>query len=286
MSADVRHVRHFSRKSLPLSARRENMNDQAASAAATLSELQLPAHCPNGLELAVSREPLYDALREFARTIQNPFEIGDVLYHLNDTVSDVLRAAGAGIMLGTEGNLQFVTASDARVSQAERLQDELDAGPCHEAFTGGRRVIIADLRAEDRWPEFTTQVIGLGLHAIAALPMKAFGEVIGALNVYRDEPGEWSEEDLDAGELLSAVASGYILNAQRLQASQRLAEQLQIALDSRVIIEQAKGILAAKLGTDPDSAFNLLRRHARSANRKLHDVANDVVRNGLEIPPD
>jgi len=234
----------------------------------------------------VSREPLYDALREFARTIQNPFEIGDVLYRLNDTVSDVLRAAGAGIMLGTEGNLQFVTASDARVSQAERLQDELDDGPCHEAFHEGQRVVMGDLSADDRWPGFCTQVTALGLHAMAALPMKAFGEVIGALNVYRDTPGEWSEEDLDAGELLSDIASGYILNAQRLQASQRLAEQLQMALDSRVIIEQAKGILAAKLGTDPDSAFSLLRRHARGANRKLHDVAQDVVKNGLEIPPD
>jgi GAF domain-containing protein len=234
----------------------------------------------------VSREPLYDALREFARTIKNPFEIGDVLYRLNDTVSDILRAAGAGIMLGMEGNLQFVTASDARVSQAERLQDELDDGPCHEAFKRGQRIEIADLAHDDRWPEFSSQVRGLGLHAIAALPMRAFGEVIGALNVYRDTPGEWSDEDLDAGELLSDIASGYILNAQRLQASQRLAEQLRIALDSRVIIEQAKGVLAAKLRTDPDSAFNLLRRHARGTNRKLHDVARDVVTSGLEIPPD
>lgn len=234
----------------------------------------------------MSREPLYDALREFARTIQNPYEIGDVLYRLNDTVSDIMCAAGAGIMLGHEGNLQFVTASDARVSQAESLQDQIGDGPCHEAYRGGERVIIDDLSADRRWPGFSAQVTALGLHAIAALPMRAFGEVIGALNVYREAPGAWSAEDLDAGELLSDIASGYILNAQRLQASQRLAEQLQIALDSRVIIEQAKGVLAAKLGTDPDSAFNLLRRHARGVNRKLHDVATDVVKGGLEIPPD
>lgn len=230
---------------------------------------------------------LYVALREFAQTITNPFEIGDVLYRLNDTATDILEADGSGIMLvDGRGDLQFVTATDSRTAQVEALQDSLGDGPCYEAFRMSKRNIIEDLGDIDRWEDYPEQAMGLGFHSIAALPLRAHGETLGALNVYREAAGAWSDEHVEAAELLADIVSGYILSARRLEASQALAQQLQIALDSRVIIEQAKGVLAARIGIDVDMAFDVLRRFARSRNALLHDVARRVVHEALEIPAD
>ena len=226
----------------------------------------------------------YSALREFAQTISNPFEIGDVLYRLNDTATDILEADGAGIMLmDGAGELQFVTATDSRTAQVEQLQDALGDGPCYQAFRTSKRTLVEDLAAVDAWDDLPERAMELGFGSIAGLPLRAHGQTIGALNVYRNQTGKWSDEHVEAAELLADIVSGYILSAQRLEATRALADQLQIALDSRVIIEQAKGALSVRLGTDVQAAFDLLRRYARGRNLHLHDVAHRVVHEGLDV---
>lgn len=228
---------------------------------------------------------LFDALVDFTETIANPFEVGPVLYRLTDTVIDVLHVDGAGVMLADPGaELHFVAASDARAEKAERFEDRTHEGPCFEVWRTGEPVTVGDLRNSDRWQDYAEHALNLGVVAVASWPLQAHGQRIGALNVYSESVRAWPAEEIQAGSVLAAMASSYILNANRLAASQQLAQQLQHALDSRVIIEQAKGVLSHQHGIAMQAAFDLLRRHARNHNARIHDVATAIVEGHLTLP--
>ena len=224
------------------------------------------------------------AFADYARTIANRYEIADVLYRLTDQVVEVLGVDGAGVSIADrDGDLQFVTATDEQVTQVEERQVSAREGPCHEAYTEGKHVCSADLSAEDRWPAYVPEALEQGLRAVAGIPMICDEHRVGALNLYVSAARDWSSDDLDIAQLLADMATGYVVNARTLKEREQLANQLQHALDSRIIIEQAKGIIAERHGIDPAEAFNAIRRHARSTSTNLHDIARATVEGRLRL---
>lgn len=169
------------------------------------------------------------------------------------------------------------------MSRIEQEQVNISDGPCHEAYGKAGRVLVPDLAAEERWPEYATVALQVGFRSVAGLPLHVEDRAVGALNVYHTETFDWPDEDVATAQVLANMATGYILNAHELAEMKQLAEQLEHALESRVVIEQAKGIVAARSGEDVHQAFERLRSYARSHNRELHDVARDVVDGTVQL---
>jgi GAF domain-containing protein len=220
---------------------------------------------------------------EYARTIAGPYDMGDVLCRLTGQVTELTCADGAGVSIADDGRLRFVTASDESVATIEEQQARLPDGPCHEACRSRECVVSADLASDDRWPQHRHLALAQGVTAVAGVPLRASDRCLGALNLYRRGRLGWAAEELEVAQVLADMATGYVLNAGTLSAQRDLAAQLQRALDSRVLIEQAKGILAERHGTDTATAFDRLRSHARSTNAKIHDAAAAVVDGTLRL---
>lgn len=224
------------------------------------------------------------AFTDFAVSIARPYDVGEVLYRLTDHAIDVLRIDGAGLCVGDMGGkLQFVTATDELVTKVEHIQVSTGQGPCHQAFHTGDVVTVSDLKEENRWPQYTGCAVAEGLRAAAGIPVMSGDLRIGALNLYVREPRDWAEDEIHDARLLGVMASGYLLNSRAMSAHEQLAAQLQRALDTRIVIEQAKGALAERNGIDTAASFELLRRHARNHSIKIHDVARAVVEKRLEV---
>lgn len=217
-------------------------------------------------------------LREFARLLVNDYEISDALHDLVDGVTEVLGITGAGVSLADDGNVHFATAVSEPISMLERAQEETQAGPCVEAHRSGREVLVPDLfDGPPRWPLVIRAASRAGIVAVAGIPMRLNDAKVGALNLYHNARRDWDEEELGAARLLADVTTGHLANAARLDRIRHTAEQLRTALDTRVIIEQAKGVLAGERNITVDAAFELLRSHARAHNSSLRSVAQAVV---------
>ncbi|MBY5161332.1 GAF and ANTAR domain-containing protein [Salsipaludibacter albus] len=226
----------------------------------------------------IDQQALRRAFEDYASALLTRYQIGDVLYRLTDQVVDVLGVDGAGVSIAQDGeDLSFVAATDADVAVIEAQQESGGEGPCHEAYHTGEAVTVHDLADESRWPEYRETAMDQGCRAVAGLPMPTHVRRIGALNLYQHDPHDWTDDEISTGQLLANMASGYILNHDALAQSSTLVDQLQGALDSRVIIEQAKGIVAARRGVTTAAAFQLLRDRARSTNVRLHDLCQEVV---------
>ena len=221
---------------------------------------------------------------DFARTLVGDFKVADMLEELCDAVGKVLAVDGAGVMLSDdEGILRFVAASDETVRHIEALQIELGEGPCLHAFDTGDQVVVADLENSERFPKFTPRALEAGMRAVFSFPMRVDSRRLGALNLYRGSPRPFEVEDIEAGQVLADIATTYILNVRLIEHSTKLTAQLERALQSRVVIEQAKGMLAEQRDIDVVQAFELLRSYARNNGRKLHDVARAVVAGDLQL---
>ena len=224
-------------------------------------------------EVALTR-----VVTDFARLLVSDYHISDALHDLVDGVTEVLGISGAGVWLAEGNRLKFVTAANEPVSNLERIQEDAQQGPCLEARRSGQTVLIADL-ADDpaRWPALSRSASHIGSVAVAVVPMSLNGTSLGALSLYDFKRHDWSKEEVGVARLLADTATGYVANASRLAEARRTAEHLQKALDSRVLIEQAKGMLAGERDISVDESFKLLRAHARSHNVSLHSVAEAVV---------
>lgn len=232
----------------------------------------------------IDHHALVRAFRQYARALLSPYEIGHVLYQLVDQAVDVLGVDGAGVSLAREGGtLSFVAATDAVVTAIEEAQIAEQDGPCHRAFRDGEPYVVTDLQDDDRWPGYRRAALDRQIRSAAGIPMPVGDARIGALNLYRARPHAWGGEELEVAQVLADMASGYILNASQLEASRTLAGQLQHALESRVVVEQAKGVLAERHGIDPHDAFQMMRARARSTNRRLHDLAAEVVAGSMDV---
>jgi transcriptional regulator with GAF, ATPase, and Fis domain len=222
---------------------------------------------------------LSDTFVELTDTMVVGFDMIDFLHVLTDRSVQLLDVSAAGLLLADpRGELRVVAASSEAARLLELFQIQNDQGPCLDCFRSGRPVQSVDLAAEaQRWPRFAPAAREAGFVAVQALPMRLREQVIGALNLFRAHPGPYDPADIRVGQALADVATISLLQERSMRHNDTLNEQLQTALNSRVIIEQAKGKLAERLGLDMDQAFNLLRDYARTSNRRLSDLAQAFV---------
>jgi GAF domain-containing protein len=224
-------------------------------------------------------ERLAQAFVEFSDTLVRDYDVVEFLSRLCQRSVEVLEVTAAGALL-TDGarRLQVVAASTEQVTVLETLQIQRQEGPCADAYRSGRRVAVPDLRRVGRrWPVFTPRALGAGVSGVCAFPMRLRTDRIGALNVFQAAPGSFDQATVLAGQALADVATIAILQARAVEDAARLAGQLQHALESRVVVEQAKGILGERLGIDPEAAFDRLRRHGRQHGMHLATLARRVV---------
>src|SRR5882757_5963137 len=228
---------------------------------------------------------LADVFVEMADTLVDEFDVIDFLHVLTERCVQLLGVSAAGLLL-TDGQdmLQVVAASSERTRLLELFQLQTDQGPCVDCFRTGRPVSVADLPTAGRWPRFTEAAAEVGFAAVHALPMRLRDDVIGALNFFDVKAGSLEAEKLRIGQALADVATIGLLQHRAIHRRDVLTEQLQTALNSRVLIEQAKGILAERLQVDMDQAFTALRHGARSNNRRLSELARAIVDGSEQIP--
>jgi transcriptional regulator with GAF, ATPase, and Fis domain len=231
---------------------------------------------------------LSDTFVDLADTMVAEFDVIDFLHMLTDRTVALLGASAAGVVLADpRGELRVAAASSEKAGLVELFQLQNDQGPCLECFRTGRPVTAADLTsAAQRWPRFAHAAVQAGFRTVEALPMRLRDQVIGALNLFGAEPGVFDATDVRIGQALADVATIGLLHERNVRRRETVAEQLQAALNSRVVIEQAKGKLAERLGIDMDRAFTMLRDYARNTNQRLTDVARDFVTAGTaDFPP-
>lgn len=222
---------------------------------------------------------LAEAFVVLADTLVDDYDVIELLHRLATYCVRLLSVDAAGLLLSDQrGNLRVVSSSTEQVRLVELFQVEADEGPCLECFRTGKPVAVPDLRAAvARWPRFAVRADEEGFRSVHALPLRLRTEVVGALNLFRTDPGLLPPGDVRIGQALADVATISILQERAVHRRDVLAEQLQAALNSRVIIEQAKGVLAERGDIDMGAAFAALRDYARRNNRLLSDVARAVV---------
>jgi GAF domain-containing protein len=233
-------------------------------------------------------ELLSDTFIDLADTMVADFDVIDFLHLLTDRSVALLAVSAAGVLLADpRGQLRVAAASSEAAGLVELFQIQNDQGPCLDCFRTARPVAAADLSDPDpRWPRFAAAATSAGFRAVQALPMRLREQVIGALNLFATTPGRFSPAELRLGQALADVATIGLLHERNLRRSETAAEQLQAALNSRVVIEQAKGKIAERYGMDMDQAFRLLREHARNTNQRLTDLARDFTSSpAVDFPP-
>lgn len=224
------------------------------------------------------------ALVDFSRSLQGCASVEAVLQRLSDACLRLLPVTGVGVLLAEDGDLTVATTNSREGDEVERLEAELGEGPCVRALRAGAVVVEPDLRqAADRYPQFVPQALAAGVQSVHALPLSGRGEMVGAVDIVHREPLVLPAGDIAVAQMLADVAVSYIFAVRLHEESSKLATQLQRALDTRVVIEQAKGILAERHGEGMPQAFERLRRHARGGNATVRDVAAEVVRGSLRL---
>lgn len=223
---------------------------------------------------------------ELADTLVDDFDVVDLLTLLTDRCVEVLDVTAAGLMLvAPEGDLRVVASSSDEMRLVELFEIQSQEGPCPDAYRSGEPSLNEDLTTIDdgRWLAFGPVALKAGFRSVHALPMRLRGLTIGALNLFRADPGALSPTDIVAARALADVATIGILQNRAAVQAHLVVDQLNQALNSRIVIEQAKGVLAERAKLNMEDAFTWLRTYARSHNRLLVDVARSVV-DGSLIP--
>lgn len=222
---------------------------------------------------------------ELADNLVDNYDVIDILTVMSDRCVQAMDADAAGVMLALPGGeLQFVASSSESMRILELFQIQANEGPCVECYTSGVAVIEPSLSTPDeRWPHFTPRALAYGFHSVHCLPMRLRGRTIGALNLFRSREGDLDRDDIVVAQGLADVATIAILQHQTSLNSKMLNDQLSNALNSRIIIEQAKGKISQATACDMDVAFARLRSHARNHNERLTDVATRIVEGALGI---
>jgi transcriptional regulator with GAF, ATPase, and Fis domain len=216
---------------------------------------------------------------ELADTLVDDFDVVELLTLLADRCVEVLDVSAAGLMLvAAEGDLRVVASSSEAMRVVELFELQAHEGPCLDCYRTGEPVLNQDLTVgHRRWPRFAPVALEAGFGSLHALPMRLRGVVIGALNLFRADKGQMDEADVVAGQALADVATIAILQHRATLDAHVVNDQLNHALNSRVVIEQAKGVLAERAGLNMEEAFSRLRNHARNHNLRLIDVAQHVI---------
>ena len=220
-----------------------------------------------------------------ADTLVDDYDIVDLLQTLVESCHDLLATSAAGILLAdASGELELVASTSEGTRLVETMQLSAQAGPCIESFRTGTSISvpsIADVVPE--WAAFRDSALDQGFHSAQSIPLRLRDTTIGALNLLRDEPGTPPEDDMVAARAFADVATIGILHERFLRESEVLTQQLQSALNSRVVIEQAKGVVSFTYSVPIDESFELIRRYARSHGMTVSDVATRLVRRELHL---
>jgi GAF domain-containing protein len=235
--------------------------------------------------VSTREEQIADAFVELADTLVDDFDVLEFLHTLVERAVALLDADAGGIMLADRtGGLEVLAASSHEVHLVELFELQNQEGPCLEAFRTGKAVTKDDPEAmRAAWPSFTARLERAGFASAQAVPMRLREDVIGALNVFRTSPGALSVADMKLARALADVATVGLLQERTVRSRERAAEQLQGALNSRVLIEQAKGVLAERTGLEVDQAFTVMRSYARRNGTALLTVAAQVVHGRLTL---
>ena len=232
-------------------------------------------------------ERLAQVFVELADTLVARFDLMEFLHALTERCVELLDVDAAGLLLADSGGtLRLVAASTEQARVVELFQIQNDEGPCLDCYRTGQAVIISDIQADQataRWPQFAAAAGEMGFAGVHAIPMRLRDQVIGTLNLFSASPDALDPAVALAARALVDVATIGILQERAVHQQEVVAGQLQVALNSRVMIEQAKGILAERLRTSPDEAFIILRRYARDHNHPLTQLASDVIRGTVGI---
>ena len=222
---------------------------------------------------------------EVADSLVTDFDVIEFIHTVAVRAAELTGNTEAGLVLADEnGRLHHIGSSDdsARLLELVQLQDE--QGPCRDSFAAGAAVVETDLAtASDRWPLFAPRAVAVGFHSVHAFPMRLRDRVIGALNIFGIDRGALDAEVVKVVQALADVATIALIQERAISRADRVNEQLQAALDSRIAVEQAKGAVAAWLGVDVGEAFERMRRHARAARVPLSDYAHELVTNPARI---
>lgn len=219
------------------------------------------------------------------------FDVLDLLHDLTAYAVDLGQVRSAGVtILDESGHVDYLTASDEVCARLEEAQLDLDEGPCVDAARTGSILRPVVLRpagpALERWPRFTPRAVAAGFTSVAAVPLRIQRHSLGSLNLLQSGPCTISFEDLQLAQLLADATGSRLHHQQNLLARDEVIAQLTNALQSRIVIEQAKGILAARLGTDVDDAFHRMRGLARSRRQKLTDLARQITQGNVPADVD
>ena len=234
-----------------------------------------------------SREArLTAAFVKLADTLTADYDMIDLLDTLVRECVDLLDTHAGGLMIADPAarQLQLVVSTSEEASFVEVNQLNAGDGPCIDCYISGKPVSVGDIEAEsDRWPSFRESALAAGFKSMHAFPLKLRGTVVGAMNLFSTTTGNLTDQDIAAGQGLADVATIGILQERNVRDSTVLSEQLQRALDSRIVIEQAKGIIAQSANVSMNDAFTVLRDHARDNGLRLGDVATEVANRTLNF---
>jgi len=233
----------------------------------------------SGARPAVRERAVVEMFVSLADTLVDDYDVVEVLDQLVRSCVGLLDASAAGLLLDDQrGQLALVASSSEETRLLELYQLQNNEGPCLDSVRRRAIVTSEDLEADrERWPIFVPEALSAGFRAVTAVPLRLRDDVIGGLNIFVDRPVSLSDADMRLAQALADAATIGILQQRAVHRTSVLAEQLQLALNSRVSIEQAKGVIAERHGISMDVAFETLRRYARDNNLKLHDVAAGVV---------
>jgi GAF domain-containing protein len=230
-------------------------------------------------------EQLFDAFTVLADTLVAGYDVLDLLQTLVETCHDLLDVDSAGILLlSAEDELEVVASTNEANAIVEFMQLDANAGPCLECFRTRAVVSLPDVDvAPTRWPEFAATARAQGIFSVYAIPLRLRETTIGTLNLMRNERGELNHYDIKAAQALADVATIGILQERSVRDSSAIRDQLQKALSSRIVIEQAKGVVSETSHLSMDASFQLIRHYARSHQSTLGAVAQQLVRGDLRL---
>jgi GAF domain-containing protein len=220
-----------------------------------------------------------------ADTLTHDFDVVDLLHTLVEHCTQIVDTTAGGLLLvDSDGQLQLMTSTSEAADLVEVMQMAAAEGPCIDSFTTGFAVSVPNIEdTGDRWPAFRKAALDSGFRSAHATPLKLRGTVIGTMNLFSEKLQALSDRDAALAQALADVATIGILQERLVREGNILSEQLHSALDSRIVIEQAKGVIAATLSIDMDSAFSVLRSHARNNNLTIRGVAEDIISRRLTV---
>jgi GAF domain-containing protein len=225
------------------------------------------------------------AFVKLADTLVDDFDVVDLLHWLVEECTEILDTQAGGLLLvDPSGKLQLVASTSEDAELVEIFQLAAGDGPCLDCFRTGDAVTVADIEAESyRWATFASEALKHGFRSVHATPLRLRGQIIGTMNLFSHYVGALAHEDIAVAQALANVATIGILQERNIRESRVLADQLQRALDSRVLIEQAKGVVGATTGMNMGESFAALRGYARNRNLPLRQVASDVIAGRIKL---